>query len=150
MNTCSNFISMNYMFPSRVTLSKMICQNRFLIFDLIVLVLAEHVFTKHSNQNEIFQMVFYSSGLRYASEQVSGAGKLPAGERQEASGEREQAAEAAGRDPGLQAGRQQPEDLRFGERESDDGQGDDLLQGLLHESKRPGEREKGTGQTGLD
>lgn len=79
----------------------------------------------------------------YPSEQDSGAGKLPTGERQEASGKGEQASEAAGRDPWLQAGGQQPADHLLGERESDDGQGDDLLQGLLHQSQRLGEREQG-------
>lgn len=97
-------------------------------------------------------MVFYPSALHYIpfspTEQDSGAGKLPAGERQEASGEGEQAAEAAGRDPRLQAGRQQPAHLHLGERESHHGQGDDLLQGLLHEGQRPGEGEQGAGQAG--
>ena len=77
---------------------------------------------------------------------MSGAGELPAGERQEVPGEGEQAAEAAGRDPRLQAGRRQPAHRHLGERESDDGEGDDLLQGLVHESQRPGEGEQGAGQ----
>lgn len=82
---------------------------------------------------------------RYPSEQDFGAGKLPTGERQEASGEGEQASEAAGRDPRLQAGGRQPADHLLGERESDHGQGDDLLQGLLYQSKRLGERKQGAG-----
>ena len=92
-------------------------------------------------------MMFYPSEF-CPTEQDSGAGKLPAGERQEAPGEGEQAAEAAGRDPRLQAGRQQPADRQLGEREPHHGQGDDLLQGLLHQSQRPGAREQGAGQTG--